>query len=57
MKGKSKTSTKIIRQYGYEYYLVEVHRGQCMGIPDPCFMGYEGMALSKVIKINKERLR
>ena len=57
MKGELKTPTKIIRKYGYEYHLVVVHRNLSTKVPDPCFMGHEGMALSKVVKIKKERLQ
>lgn len=41
---------KIIKLYGYAYYLVDVDRRNC-GWPDPCFMGHKGMALQKCIKI------
>ena len=58
MKKELKIGTpKIIRMYGYEYHLVEVHRTPSLNVPDPCFMGYWNMALTKVVKIDKKRLQ
>ena len=41
----------IIRKYGYEYHLVEIHRE---GVADPCFFGLTGMALHSCKKIEGE---
>lgn len=54
--GKFNPETIIVRN-GYEYHLVPVERpkGNFEKVPDPCFMGYPGMALKscKKIKIKK----
>ena len=50
-------NTKIIRMYGYEYYLVEVHREFPTNMPQPCFIDYQDWALAKCVKITKERLQ
>ena len=50
-----KNPETIIKKYGYEYHLVPVDRNEIFGLPNPCFMGYENMALKRVVKIKKEK--
>ena len=47
--------TKVIKRYGYEYYLTEVDRPKDGNIEQPCFMGFPNMALSRVKKITKTK--
>jgi hypothetical protein len=50
-----KPRTKVIRKYGYEYFLVEVERPKDMNTEQPCFMGFPGMALQGFKKIIKTK--
>jgi hypothetical protein len=45
--------TKVVRKYGYEYYLTEVERPKDLNTEQPCFMGFPNMALTGFKKIKK----
>jgi len=47
--------TKVVKKYGYEYYLTEVERPKDLNTEQPCFMGFPGMALVGFKKITKNK--